>query len=215
METVHGTRGSTGAGLLAAAVAVAFAAAGLDAQAYDAPAFHPPHADRGLGLYFTFLDEGDAPGAAATWRRTGDDFDWGLRAGAADFAGAAALMAGGDLTGRVIRAGEEFPLTVDWVTGAGLGVVPDLDRALLRIPAGLTLGRRLATEDGFTLTPYAHPRLGLDFLFRDTPPGDDTDLDFDIEFGVDVDLQETWGLRFGFVLGEHEAVGGGLIVPTF
>ena len=42
-----------------------------------------------------------------------------------------------------------FPLDVAWVSGIGLGwVTGDGSFGILRIPAGLSLGRRIVTDDG-------------------------------------------------------------------
>lgn len=184
----------------------------LSAQAWDAPSFQPPGSERGVGFYALALGPGDDVAALVTWRRPGADLDVGLRGGAGQLAGEAALFGGVELESGLVSAGGGSPLSVAWTGGIGVGAIPDLDRARVRIPFGLTLGRELETE-GPAILPYAHPRLAVDMLLRDDPPagpGDETELDFDMGLGADVVFDEGWRLRFAATLGRTEAVGFGV-----
>lgn len=202
--------------LLATLCLVALLPAGAAAQVYDAPTFQPPDAESGAGFYAVSLEPGDDVGddvaALATWRTPGADLDLGVRAGAGDIGGELALLGGLELERSLTDAGGDSPLSVAWTGGMGVGAVPERDRARVRVPVGLTLGRELSA-DGYSVLPYAHPRLALDFFLREDPPagpGDDTDLNFDLDLGADVLFDEGWRLRLGVTLGSSEAVGFGV-----
>lgn len=198
--------------VLPAVVGLVALPAALAAQAHDAPSFQPPGSERGLGFYVLSLDPGDDVAALATWRKPGADLDVGLRGGAGDVNGDVALLGGVELESGLVSAGGDSPLSVDWTGGIGVGAVPDQDRARVRIPFGLTLGREVRTE-GPSIVPYAHPRLALDVFLRDDPPagpGDDSELNFDLDLGADVVFDEGWRLRFGATLGNTDAVGVGV-----
>lgn len=189
------------------------AAAG--AQVFDVPSFRPPDSEQGVGFYAVSLEPGDDltgdVAALATWREPGADLDVGLRAGAGDVGGDLALLGGVEIE-RSLTGGDDAPLSVAWTGGMGVGTVPDRDAATIRVPAGVTLGREIPAE-GYAFLPYAHPRLALDFLVRDDPPagpGDDTELNFDLDLGADVIFDEGWRLRVGVTLGSSEAVGFGV-----
>lgn len=200
--------------LLAAVLALSPAAA--VAQVYDAPSFRPPDSERGVGFYAISLAPADDPGedvaALATWRMPGSDLDLGLRAGAGDVGGDLALLGGIEIEQGLAASGDDAPLTVAWTSGMGVGMVPDRDAARIRIPAGITLGREIPME-GYALLPYAHPRLAADFFVRDDPPdgpGDEAELNFDLDLGADVVFEDGWRLRFGVTLGSSDAVGFGV-----
>lgn len=190
------------------------------AQTYDVPAFRTPYGESGLGLYMIFPNDVDDVGVMGTWRQAGEYVDIGLRGGILDVSGEVGLFGGVDLSNEVIRHTENFPLDVAWASGIGIGGVPDLDVGLLRVPFGFSLGRSVTTNGGEVgLLPYVYPRLALDFLFRDDGPGggggDDTELHFDVDLGFDVDLQQSWKLRFAATLGHNEAIGLGMSFVGF
>ena len=201
--------------LLLTAILVVTPVAG-SAQVYDAPSFRPPDSERGVGFYAVSLapgdDLGDDVAALATWRMPGSDLDLGLRAGAGDIGGDLALLGGIEVERGLVAGGEDAPVSVAWTSGMGVGTVPERDAARIRIPAGVTLGRGIPME-GYVLLPYAHPRLAVDFFVRRDPPGgpgDEADLNFDLDLGADVVFDEGWRLRFGVTLGSSEAVGFGV-----
>lgn len=174
------------------------------AQVYDVPAFHPPYGESQFGLYLFFPNDVDDVGVMGTWRDSGDLLDLGFRAGALGFEGETGLLAAVELKDHVVRASEEFPLDVAWVSGVGITGFPGSElEELVRIPLGFSFGRALGDED-VSFVPYIYPRLALDFV------GDDTDLGFDLDLGFDASFATEWSLRFAFTLGDHEAVGVGL-----
>lgn len=192
----------------------------LRGQAHDVPSFHPPYGEDRFGLALVFPDEVTEVGMVGTWRRSGGDLNLGLRAGAMGLDGEVGLLGGLDVKQQVIAAGTEFPVDVAWVSGVGVSGVPARDVALVRVPLGLSLGRRLSDGE-VSFTPYLHPRLALDFLFRSETSvrrgplarggrGDETELRFDLDLGFDASFGPAWSLRVGLTLGFHEAVGVGL-----
>lgn len=200
--------------LLAAILVVSPVAA--PAQVYDAPSFRPPDSEQGLGFYAISLAPGDAFGddvaALATWRMPGSDLDLGLRAGAGDIGGDLTLLGGIEIEQGLVASGEDVPVSVAWTSGMGVGTVPERNTARIRIPAGITLGREIPMGE-YALLPYAHPRLAVDFFVREDPPGgpgDEADLNFDLDLGVDVVFDEGWRLRLGLTLGNSDAVGFGV-----
>jgi len=81
----------------------------------------------------------------------------------------------------------------------------------LRIPAGVSIGAQIAGT-GFTVTPYAHPRLSFDLVSFDFEGEEETDSEFnlDVDFGADLDFGGSFVARFGLTVGEVEAFGIGL-----
>ena len=211
------------AGVLAAAAAALLALPGTAAAQvspeWDIPSFHVPGGEDGYGMYVTFPQDMEAVGAVGTWRTSGEYVDLGLRAGIANVErpfgeDEVGVSAGLDLKNELVSAYEEFPLDVSWATGIGASAVPELDRAAVRVPLGLVFGRRIESEN-LTVTPYLHPRLALDFLFREdgTGPGgadDETDIRMDLDFGADFQFQDEWSIRLGLTLGRDFTAGAGL-----
>lgn len=174
--------------------------------AWDGPYLVPPRAPAGFGIYLMDV-HGGSLGVMGAWRsRTGS---YGLRAGIAESSDDDIGAFGGiDFSGRVSRANSDFPLDVDWVFGAGLGVA---DWVRVSVPLGLTLGHTFR-GDGATFTPYITPRVFLDAAF-DRGGDDDTDTDLGLAIDIGLDLRFTRGLvvRFGASLGDREAVAIGLV----
>jgi len=183
------------------------AAAPASAQiAWDAPWLVPPGPAAGMGLYL--MDAyGGGLGFLGTWRSPTRQY--GLRAGLADTPQDDLGGFGGiDFSGRVSRASYDFPLDVDWVFGAGIGVG---SRVRLSVPFGLNLGHTFVSEDA-TFTPYLTPRLVLDAAFAGgRREHTNSDLDFVADIGLDVRLPRTrFLLRFGGTLG-RDAVAFGIV----
>lgn len=184
---------------------------------WDVPSFHLPGGEDGYGMYVTFPQDLEAVGAVGTWRTSGEYADLGVRAGVSNVErpfgdDVVGFSAGLDLKNELVSAYEEFPLDVSWATGVGASALPELDRAAVRVPLGLVVGREIEGE-GVTFTPYLHPRLGLDFLFREDPPagpGDRTDLRMDLDFGADLRVDDAWSVRVGFTMGRDFTAGAGL-----
>ena len=175
--------------------------------AWASPMLLPPSPPDGLGVYLVDVEGGDL-GVLGTWRSPTRNF--GLRAGIAEGRGNTLGVFGGvDFVGDLTRATEEFPIDIDWVFGAGMGVV---DGALISIPLGLSLGHSFENE-GVGFVPYLTPRVILDACIdcgRFRPSDDDVSLEFAVDLGLDLRLNRSFLIRFGASLGDREAVAIGL-----
>jgi len=195
-------------GLLA--LAAGFTPTSASAQYFDVPSYNTPYGENGMGLYLNFVNDVKDVGGMITARKSGIDLDVGLRASVNAVSGGDIAINGGlDLKNELIDHSDTggFPLDVAWVTGIGLGWVTSPSEGILRIPAGLSLGREIVTDDGkWAFVPYVYPRLALDFGLS----GPDTKLHVDVDIGVDMRFAESWFLRFGLVVGHNNALGFGL-----
>jgi len=206
---------------LAVAPALSGRAGALRAQAFDVPAFWTPYSENGVGFYLTDPDGGNL-GVLATWRRSGRVADWGLRGAVQEAHDHVGLSGGLELGGALYRASDQFPLDVAWGSGLGIGAVPDLDLAVVRIPLGLSFGRRLAVGD-VGLIPYIEPRVAVDLRIGGSPQpagrafgsGDHTELRLDLDLGADLDFKLAWRLRVGATVGHDRALGAGIVFPGF
>jgi hypothetical protein len=195
--------------LLFAGVLLAVPAERAGAQvAWDAPWLVPPSPTPGFGIFLVDPYGGDL-GVAATWRSP--TARYGLRGGIADdVAGDIGGFGGIDFSGRITRANRDFPLDVDWIFGAGLGVG---DWVRVSVPFGINLGHTFRDADA-AFTPYFTPRVIFDARFDDDDRGRDDDSSADLEFAADIglDLRFTRGflVRFGGTLG-RDAVAIGLV----
>lgn len=188
-----------------AVLAVALFATPARAQvAWDTPMFVAPSTPTGWGLYLVDPAPGDGIGFMGTWRSSSDI---GYRLGLAEgFGGDLAVFGGIDVSANLLQADADFPLDMDWVAGVGAGVG---DYVLFSVPLGLTMGRLLQAET-LTLNPYFAPRLVMDAAIGDAPGGDDLDLSFALDVGVDVSPAASWTIRFAGSLGDREALGIGV-----
>ena len=178
----------------------------LAAQVWEAPFLMPPAPPPGFGIYLMDVEAGEI-GAMVTYR--GQPYGLGLRGGIAESGNDDVGVFGGfDYNGNIHRESRDFPLDVDWVFGAGLGVS---DGVLLSVPFGLTLGHTFPADNA-VFKPYFTPRVHLDAFFGD--PEDDTDFGFSLDLGLDLQLSRSRSapvIRFGASLGDHEAVALGLV----
>lgn len=198
--------------LLGVVLAAAMLPAGAQGQvAWDAPMMMPPRAPEGLGIYLGDM-HGGGLGVIGGWRST--VWNYGLRFGLAEGpAGTDLSVFGGvDYSGALNRATRDFPLDIDWVLGAGVGINPG---ARLSFPLGLTTGHTFRGQSA-SLTPYVTPRVVLDAFF-----GDNRDSSADLGLAVDIglDLRITGGggplsgstIRFAASLGDRDAIAIGLV----
>jgi hypothetical protein len=190
---------------------LACAALGIPASAnaqvaWDSPFLMPPRSQPGFGLFLIGPAGGDL-GVLLTW--TSPSWNFGVRGGIAEESGAdddIAIFGGIDFDGSLTRSSNEFPLDIDWVIGAGLGIG---DNVLISVPGGLSVGH-VFTGDGVTFTPYATPRVVLDaFIGDDTD--DDLELDLAFDLGLDLRFTGEFTIRFGATLGDREAVAIGVV----
>jgi hypothetical protein len=174
--------------------------------AWDSPLLMPPGVEEGFGLYLVDV-EGGGLGVLGTWRSPGWNF--GIRGGLAEAAGDDDLgvFGGIDVHGSLTRSTNEFPLDIDWVFGAGLGIA---DFARISLPLGLSVGHTFDAED-VSFTPYATPRVVLDAFLGDDRPRDDVDLELAVDIGLDVRLTQAFLIRFGGTVGDRDGVGIGIV----
>lgn len=187
---------------------------GVRAQvAWDSPLLLPPHPPDGLGIYLTDMHRAGL-GVMGTWRSP--VWNYGLRFGIADGTGDddLAVFGGVDYAGPLYRATSEFPIDIDWVTGAGIGIG---NGARVSFPLGLSVGHSLQAESA-RFTPYLTPRLVLDGLFGGTRPGGDTArLGLAADIGFDMRITAGGGpllgttIRFGASVGDRSAIALGLV----
>jgi hypothetical protein len=186
---------------------------GVRAQtAWDAPLLLPPQPAPGVGVYLTDMHSGGL-GVLGTWRSS--TWNYGLRLGISDGGSNddLAVFGGVDYNGPINFASSDFPLDLDWVLGAGLGIS---DGVRLSVPLGLTAGLSFQSE-GARFVPYLTPRVILDARFGREDRDSDLDLDVALDIGLDVRLMGGTGplagrtIRFGASLGDRDALGIGII----
>lgn len=191
------------------AAVLLFPAEGRAQVAWDSPMLMPPGVGDGFGLYLADV-EGGSLGVIGTWRAPGWNF--GIRGGVAEAPGDnVGIFAGFDVNGALTRASNSFPLDVDWLFGAGLGVA---DGVRLSAPVGLSVGRAFDAED-VTFTPFVTPRVVLDAFLDDDDDGpddgDDLDLELAVDLGLDVRFTRDFLVRFAGTLGDRNGVAIGLV----
>jgi hypothetical protein len=176
----------------------------------------PPGVEDGLGIH---VMDGHASGVGAmlTWRAP--RWNFGVRGGLVDgHRDDIGLIGGIDVNGRLTRSTEEFPLDIDWVFGAGIGID---DGARVSLPLGLSIGHVFVGEEA-TFVPYATPRVILDAFIGDDDFDDDDDrgrgrgdddvhLGFAVDLALDLRVTPAFLIRFGASLGDREAVALGLV----
>lgn len=181
--------------------------------AWDSPLLLPPHPPAGLGIYLTDMHRAGL-GVMGTWRAP--TWNYGLRAGIADGTGDddLAVFGGVDYVGSLYRATSEFPIDIDWVTGAGIGIG---NGARVSFPLGISVGHSLQAESA-RFTPYLTPRVVLDALFGGSrESGDDVRLGLAADIGFDMRITAGGGpllnstIRFGATVGDRSAIALGLV----
>ena len=168
------------------------------AQFYSYPSFQVPR----ISLREYNFAVGDGPDAGTSlvfqWREgVNDRMHLQLDAGLADprAAGDSRFIIGGGVARQMATASDDFPL--DMMLTFGLGGSFGGGRSFLRAPVGLSVGHRFLLDAPFTVTPYAHPRLSIDYCSRCSTSGrSDTNLGVDVDLGVDVEVTRSIALRF-------------------
>jgi hypothetical protein len=201
-----------GTGLVGGLVAACVLTTPVSAQtAWDSPLLLPPRPADGFGIFLTDMHDGGL-GVLGMWRSS--TWNYGLRAGISDGGrnDDLAIFAGLDYTGPINTASADFPIDIDWVFGAGLGIS---DGVRVSFPLGLTFGHSFQGE-GARFTPFVTPRVVLDGLFGNDERGEDVDLDFAFDIGLDLRIIGGGGplagntIRFAASIGDRSAVGIGM-----
>ncbi|CAN5617735.1 hypothetical protein BH23GEM10_BH23GEM10_09060 [soil metagenome] len=187
-------------------------AAAAAQTAWDSPLLLPPRPADGFGIFLIDAHHGGI-GVLGTWRSP--IWNYGLRAGISEGpdSGDIAVFGGIDYTGPVNTATEDFPIDIDWVFGAGLGIS---DGARVSLPLGLTAAHSFQGE-GARFTPYLTPRVVLDGWFGGDNRESELELGFAIDLGLDLRFTAGGGplagssIRFGAALGDRSAIAIGLV----
>jgi hypothetical protein len=175
------------------------------AQTVGTPVFMAPYrAFTRSEISGTFSDPGAGWALEGAYRYGQGKFDVGFRAGILNVSSdggddAVQFLAGVDVRFRVIEHTEDFPLDGALTGGVG-GSFGDFSQGF--IPVGLSLGRRVELEDGFSFVPYLQPVIGFTF-------GDESDAIFAVGLGVDFKLSKTFDLRITGGLGDIDGIGIG------
>jgi hypothetical protein len=185
------------AALLAAAALAGPAAASAGAQAWNYPSFQQPRTiDREYNFALANGGEGTGNSFLFQWREGASRADQlSLDVGLADpdVLGNKFLI-GGQFAHQLVLSSAQVPfdmLLTAGVNGAfGSGT-------LLRIPIGVSVGRRFPLEGGLAITPYVHPRLALDVCSSCDRDRNSVGLDFDL--GADFQFSPQFSLRFSAV----------------
>jgi len=181
-------------------------AAPLQAQvAWDGPLMVAPATPAGWGVYLIDPAGGRGVGVMSTWRTGGT---LGYRVGLAEDAGQDLAVFGGiDASGAFLSPSDDFPLAVNWVTGAGFGIG---DSFLLSFPFGVSIGAELET-DGVWFHPYLLPRVVLDArLGGGNSNQEDLSLGLAVDLGLDLSFTSSWAIRFAGSIGDRNALGIGV-----
>jgi hypothetical protein len=183
---------------LAAAATLALGAS-AHAQETGTPVFSAPHrafSTHELGLSLS-APEGADLGLEGFYSFASGRNDFGLRVGFLDSGDDADLALGGRFRTRLLTHSEDFPL--DGALTVGLGAVFYDGDTVLRVPIGLSLGRRIDSgSSGLSFVPYLHPVLIPTFS-----EGDD-ELELALGLGLDIRLTRRFDLRVSGSVGDLE-----------
>jgi len=187
------------------AATIAGAAAPLSAQAWDTPSFFSPRPGEDIGLYVIDAEGPGDLGFAGIWRQEGN-INLGVRAG---LAGGDHFSVGAEFYGPLDVLGPQSPVLLAWIVGAGATFN---DVTWLRIPLGASIGIDIPTSSSIRIMPYIHPRLAFDLFAFDTPDGEETEteLNVDLDLGADIGLGQQFVLRVGATIGDRDAIGVGV-----
>ncbi|UCC26273.1 MAG: hypothetical protein JSU98_04050 [Gemmatimonadales bacterium] len=199
------------------ALAFVFPWAGAAQVVWDGPMMVSPGAPAGWGLHLVDPHPGDGVGGVFTWRANPAPVGMGFRVGVVEGdLNDAALIGGLDVAGTVYSVDEvDFELDVIWFAGAGMGLD---DVVSLSFPLGMAVGWSFE-EENLAFRPYLAPRMVLDAILGDLPPGaaprDDFDLGFAAEVGLDLAFDPRFGIRAAGSFGDREAISVGVTFPGF
>lgn len=186
------------AALLAAALGSTTAtAATADAQAWNYPSFQQPRITP-REYNFAVADGGDAAGTSFVfqWREGVSLRDQlSLDVGLADPGGNAdtQFLIGGQYARQLMTSGSQAPFDLLFTAGVN-GAFGDF--SVVRLPVGVSLGRRFPLEGGLAITPYAHPRVALAFCGDCV---DDSDVSLDFDLGANFEFTPQFALRFSLL----------------
>ena len=179
-------------GSLLALVAISLLGASNGEAQVFTPTFQPPSGGGNVGVYLSDFDDDLA--VEAIFRQGTRPYDLGFRIGVADV-GDAAFLLGVDFRNPLALGTAPLDLAVTAGVQALLGDVDGYG-----FQGGLSIGSTFGLE-GFTFTPYVHPRLAL---VNPIGGNDDADLDVLADVGFDLGFP-SFVLRFGANLANNPA----------
>lgn len=181
--------------------AAAFAAAALcslsakaGAQAWNYPSFQPPEVVN-REYNFAVADGGGAGTAFIFQWREGlsPRSQLSLDAGLADPEGGdTKFLLGGQFAYQLVTATATVPFDLLLTAGAYGAFV---NGTLVRLPVGVSVGRRFPLEGGLAITPYVHPRMAID-ICASCDTGDNSDVSLDFDIGANFEFTPQFALRF-------------------
>jgi hypothetical protein len=198
----HGALAAVVAGLCLTAVT----ARTVRAQAWNYPAFQPPHiAVRDFNFA---LSDGGSPGTSALfqWREgMSSRTQLSLDAGIADPNGPTGnvVFFGGQFAHQLAFASADQPL--DFLFTAGLNAAFPDNFTLVRVPIGVSIGHRFPLEQGMAITPFVHPRLSIDICSANNNancgPNNNSNVGLDFDLGADYEVSRQISLRVAAMFG--------------
>ncbi len=189
-----------------ASLAIAGAAS---AQGWNYPSFQIPQITM-REFNFAVSNGGDAGNSLIVQWREGisSATDLTFDAGLADPDGPSNshFVIGGGVAHQLTRATSEMPLALVFTAGL-YGAFGDPTN-IYRLPVGLSVGHRFATESGIAITPYVHPRISLDFCGTQRfCGGDDSELSVNFDLGSDFELTRQLAIRASVLFGSSDVFG--------
>ena len=180
---------------VAAAALCSFVAAdAVSAQAWAYPALQPPRVVT-REFNFGFADAGSAGTSLLfQWREGISARDqWSLDAGLADPDGRGldnVLFFGGQFAHQLTTSTRDVPLDFLLTVGAGVAIG---NNTTLRVPVGVSVGHRFPLSGDLALTPFAHPRVSLDFCGG--CKSDEAQLGIAFDLGANLELTPVLAVR--------------------
>lgn len=197
----------TSSTILALALSIS-AAAPLSAQGWSYPSLQPPRTVVREYNFAVANSDGAGTSLVFQWREeTGPRHQLSLDIGVTDpDASGADLVAfiGGQYAYQIAQSSAEVPLDFLFTAGAYLA---GGDATVFRFPFGLSVGHRFLLEDDMALTPYVHPRLGLDLCSGgDTECPDNTEFAVTFDVGLNFELTRTVQIRASAIFAGDNSV---------
>ena len=183
-------------------------ASSMAAQATGVPSYNAPYRAFTRSEFGAVLSFPDGGGTAfeGAYRMASGKFDLGFRGGifSPGGGGDSRLLLGAEARQRVVTHTEDFPLDGALILGIG-GQFASGD-AVLIVPVGLSLGRRVDPKDSkISIVPYVQP---TGFLVAGSGT---SDFLFALGLGADFRLSPKFDARISAGLGDLEGVSLGFV----
>ena len=183
-------------------------ASSMAAQATGVPSYNAPYRAFTRSEFGAVLSFPDGGGTAfeGAYRMASGKFDLGFRGGiySPGGGGDSRLLLGAEARQRVVTHTEDFPLDGALILGIG-GQFASGD-AVLIVPVGLSLGRRVEPKDSkISIVPYVQP---TGFLVAGSGT---SDFLFALGLGADFRLSPKFDARISAGLGDLEGVSLGFV----